>query len=806
MSILSKILSLRVKVKIIPDDLTKLGIDKNNPIIYVLDTDSLISRVVLKTECKKNKFSYKNLPDHWPKLTAVMANKRLKGFWSRQPNYSVFQSDLKTTLSFLKDHPDERVQLVPVSVFLGMAPNKNSGFFKILFSEQWSIGGRLRKFFSILIHGKNTILRFSQPIILNKELYKTDSIDNAVKKISRVLRVHFYRTRTSVVGPDLSHRRTVAKNILKRQKVRQEIESYSRRKKISLSKSEKEARKIIKEIASDYSYSIVSLFAKALTKFWTKVYNGVVFNHFEEFRAKSQKYEVVYTPCHRSHIDYLIMSYALHERGVVPPHIAAGINLNMPVMGSILRRSGAFFIRRSFNSALYSTIFSEYLSALLTHGVSIEYFIEGTRSRTGRLLQPKAGMLAMTIKSYLNERNKPLMFQPAHVNYEKLMEGNSYQNELGGKSKKGETLGGLIKARKLLKQDFGRLTVNFAEPIFLDDLLDKYKPNWREITLNHNKKPDWFKSLVNDCGKEIMQRINAAAHVNPINLLAITLLSTPNHSAAVENLAQQIEFYKELLIRLPYSSRVTVTNLNSQEIFNLGIQLGFIEIVPHDLGDVIRVKKEQGILLTYYRNNILHLFAASSFIAMSLINQKQLQRREIIRLMGVVYPYVKKELYLHWTKEEFLEYGRETIAVLKQLEVLKSASRTVERYDGGTIEAGKLRVLANALMQTYERFFIVVAVLSKSGSEQLTVPQLETLCHKTASKLNLLYGFNSPDFFDKSLFKNFISNLKSEQVVETNKQGKIIFTENLKVFYMGAKRLLSRRIRHSVLNLLEPKN
>ena len=805
MSILSKILSLRIKAKIIPDDLAKLGIDKNKPVVYVLDTDSLISRVILKTECQKQQLCYTTLPEHWPKLTKVMANKRLKGFWNRQANYLVFQEHLKSILSFLKDHPKEQLQLVPVSVFLGMAPHKDSGIFKNLFSEQWSIGGRLRKFFSILFHGKNTLLRFSQPILLNQELDSSHNVDDLVKKISRVLRVHFHRVKTSVVGPDLSHRRTVASNILKRQKVRQEIEKYAKRKKISIAESEKQAKKIIKEVASDYSYSIVSIFAKVLTKFWTKVYNGVVFNHFEEFRAKSQKYEVIYTPCHRSHIDYLIMSYALHDRGVVPPHIAAGINLNMPVMGSILRRSGAFFIRRSFNSALYSTIFSEYLSALLTHGVSIEYFIEGTRSRTGRLLEPKAGMLAMTIQSYLNERNKPLMFQPAHLNYEKLMEGNSYQSELGGKSKKGETLGGLFKARKLLKQDYGRLTVNFSEPIFLDDLLDKYKPDWREITLVHNKKPEWFKALVSNCGKEIMQRINAAAHVNPINLLAITLLSTPNHSAAVDNLAQQIDFYKELIKRLPYSSRVTMTSLDTQQIFDLGIELGFIEIVPHELGDVIRVKKDQGILLTYYRNNILHLFAASSFIAMCLVNQRQLQRREILRLMVVVYPYVKKELYLHWSKEEFVSYGRDTIDVLKQLGVLKSANRTVERYSGGTIEGGKLRVLANALMQTYERFFIVIAVLSKSGSEKLTVPQLENLCHKTASKLNLLYGFNSPDFFDKSLFKNFISNLKSEQVIETNSSGKIIFTENLKVFYMGAKRLLSRRIRHSVLNLLEPK-
>ena len=104
MSILSKILALRVKVKIIPSDLEKLGIDANKPIIYVLDTDSLISRVVLKTECEKKQLSYKNLPDHWPKLTTVMANKRLRGFWNRQADYKVFQEDLKSILDFLKNN------------------------------------------------------------------------------------------------------------------------------------------------------------------------------------------------------------------------------------------------------------------------------------------------------------------------------------------------------------------------------------------------------------------------------------------------------------------------------------------------------------------------------------------------------------------------------------------------------------------------------------------------------------------------------------------------------------------------------
>ena len=119
---------------------------------------------------------------------------------------------------------------------------------------------------------------------------------------------------------------------------------------------------------------------------------------------------MIYVPCHRSHMDYLLISYLLYTRGIVPPHIAAGINLNLPVVGTILRKGGAFFLRRSIRgSALYSAVFSEYLAQLVAGGYSIEYFIEGGRSRTGRLLQPKGGMIAMTLRAYVRAPTRPAM-------------------------------------------------------------------------------------------------------------------------------------------------------------------------------------------------------------------------------------------------------------------------------------------------------------------------------------------------------------------------------------------------------------
>ncbi len=803
MSILSKLLYLRVKVEYSPTKLTSLAIDPDVPFIYVLSTESAVSRSILWEEIKRG-----NLPkpgdinQQYGLSKSILASEKIVGFWNRKTEYKEFENQLAASIELIQKDPKKQLQLIPIAVFLGRAPDRDHGIFKVIFSEKWGVTGRFRKFISFLIHGKHTLVRLSQPILINESLNNQEGPEKLAHKLSRVLRLHNNRVKTAVVGRDLSHRRTIAKNIIKRPIVQKEIVSYAERNKIPVEKAQKEAEKIIREIAADYSYSSIKFMSGIFKWFWTKVYDGVQLNFFDDFRNLTTEKEIIYTPCHRSHIDYLILSYSLYEKGIVPPHIAAGINLNLPLVGRVLRGSGAFFLRRSFNSVLYSTIFSEYLSSLIAHGVSIEYFIEGTRSRTGRLLHPKAGMLAMTVRSYLNERSKPLVFLPSSLNYEKLMEGASYKNELGGKGKNKESIGGLFKTLKLLKEDYGRLTVNFSEPIELDDILDKHQPDWRKIKLEVKEKPRWFKEVVSEAGTQILTKINEASHVNPINLLAVTLLSTPNRAASETNLKAQIELYKKIILNLPYSDRTTVTSLNVDEIIEKGIFLGFIQRVEHSLGDVIQVKDDMGVLLTYYRNNVLHLFAASSFIAMFFVNDLKHPRREVLRMMAIVYPFIKNELFLKWSREEFVEYGRKTLKLLKELDLLVSAGRNLERHKGGSMQAAELRVLANALMQTYERFFIVIAILKNHGSGNLTSNELESLCHQVASQLSLLYEFNSPDFFDKNLFRQFIITLKQEQIIKTDIAGKIIHSDNLEPMYQGAKDILSRRIRHSILHLL----
>src|SRR5690606_13370995 len=201
----------------------------------------------------------------------------------------------------------------------------------------------------------------------------------------------------------------------------------------------------------------------------------------------------------------------------------AGINLNLPVVGTLLRKGGAFASRRSFRgSRLDSAVFSEYMAQLVSGGYSIEYFVEGGRSRTGRLLQPKGGVISMTLRAYLRQPRKPVLFQPIYIGYEKLMEGNSYLDELSGRPKEKESIWSLLWGiPKVLKQNYGQVVVNFGEPIALNDVLAEHAPEWDGQPVPEDEKPAWLMKAVDSLAQDINVHVNAAADVNPINLLAL---------------------------------------------------------------------------------------------------------------------------------------------------------------------------------------------------------------------------------------------------------------------------------------------
>jgi glycerol-3-phosphate O-acyltransferase len=402
----------------------------DRPICYVLENYGLSNALILDRACREAGLPSPMAPlpgDPLGRKRAYIALSRRGGSALGGPRNKTHSDGLSRLLQQHRQYPDQDVQLVPVSIFVGRAPAKQSGWFSVLFSENWAIVGRFRRMLAILLNGRDTVVQFSPSVRVWEILSEDLPHERTVRKTARVLRAHFRRIRAAVIGPDLSTRRLLVDRVLDGEPVRKAITDQARRDGSEYLEAWKKAHGFAWEIAADYSNPVVRSLSFMLTGFWNRVYDGVTIHHLDALKQLAPGHEIVYVPCHRSHMDYLLLSYLLYQHGIVPPHIAAGDNLNLPVIGSLLRRGGAFFLRRSIrNNALYSAVFSEYVAQLVGDGFPMEYFIEGGRSRTGRLLAPKGGMIAMTVRGFLRAPRRPVVFQPVYIGYERLVEGDSY--------------------------------------------------------------------------------------------------------------------------------------------------------------------------------------------------------------------------------------------------------------------------------------------------------------------------------------------------------------------------------------------
>jgi glycerol-3-phosphate O-acyltransferase len=808
MRLLGRIAEPWIAIRREPEPLPLDLIDPSRPLCYVIERYGTSNMLILEQACREAGLPSPLLPmqggDLIGKQRSVIALSRRQGFLFRRPRAKTHSEGMARLLAALAANPELDVQLVPVSIFVGRAPDRQTGWFRVLFAENWTLVGRFRRFLSVLLNGRNTLVQFSAPLSPREVLAEPLSPERSVRKVSRVLRAHLRRVRAAVIGPDLSHRRTLVDAVLDSEPVRRSISDQARRDSSSYGQAYTKARSAAMEIAADYSHTVVRSLSFILTPFWNKLYDGVRVHHLDTLKKAAPGHEVIYVPCHRSHIDYLLLSYLLYVNGIVPPHIAAGVNLNLPVVGPLLRRGGAFFLRRSFKAnPLYSAVFAEYVASLIERGVSIEYFIEGGRSRTGRLLAPKAGMLAITLRAFLRQSRRPVLFQPVYIGYEKLMEGKSYLAELSGKQKQKESLLGLLRGLGVLRNRYGKVAVNFGEPILLDGLLDGVDPEWRAARDTPDQKPEWLGRAVDELARRIQVNINRAADVNPINLIGLALLATPKHAMAESDLVTVIDLFRDLLRAVRYSDRVTVTDLPAPAIVAYGEQVGVLTRVRHPLGDVLALDDEQAVLQAYYRNNVVHLFAAASWVACCFQNNRRMSQAGVVRLGRLLYPFIESELFLPWTEQEFGERIQAVIDALvaRGLFTFDAENGFLQRAHGQTDEVFQLRVVAHSLQQAFERYYIAIAVLVKNGPRQVSASELETLCHLTAQRLSLLYSQAAPEFFDRALFRGFIGKLRELGIVWLDPTGKLDFDARLETWAKDAKIILSRELRHSIMKI-----
>jgi len=797
-----------VRVTIKPDDAAAEIAARPRPVCYVLERESRTDLAVLSMVCATLRLPRLERRLLVGKRRADQAYFELMrptglftpGHDARAPRYLV------QLVAAAAAHPEVDVDLLPVAIFWGRAPHKKASLWGLLFAEDWVLVGRFRKALSVLFNGRNTLVHFGEPVRLRDALQDGMSEQRSVRWILRNLRSSLRAQRASTIGPDLSHRRTLVAQLLKtadvRSVLRREMQARGWPRRAALLA----ARRYAVEIAANYSQSFVRFMSVMLGWLWNRLYDGVDFEHVEKLNEFGDGAEIIYVPCHRSHMDYLLLSYVIYRKGFAVPHVAAGINLNLPVIGRFLRMGGAFFLRRTFKGdALYATVFAKYLGIMMARGHSLEYFIEGGRSRTGRLLSPRTGMLSMTVRAYLRDPKRPVVFMPVYFGYERIVEGRTYIGELSGQPKEKESVLGLLKAVvSVLRSKLGKVHVNLGQPILLDALLSKRNPDWRSaLPQDSESRPGWITDAIGDLAARINIEINAAAAVTPINLVAMAILATPRQALPEVDLVRQVELYQSLLRDAPYGPLVTTSSDSGAQMIRYAEAMGMLERQPHPLGDIMRMNAENAVLATYYRNNILHLFAMPSLLACCFVSNAGMRTADIHRLVWRVYPYIAAELFLRWDEASVGAVADSLLETFARLNLLQANADRSEwqRPASTSLEAIRLSVLAQATIQTIERYYLAIALLLQAGSGAITQEALEQRCHLMAQRMSVLYGLNSPEFFDKSLFRNFIDLLRRRNVIQASEDGRLSFGEPLLAVAADAQLVLSEQIRHSILQV-----
>jgi glycerol-3-phosphate O-acyltransferase len=499
--------------------------------------------------------------------------------------------------------------------------------------------GRIRKMIHFLRYSKQASIRVGEHVRLDEYVREHTQWSDARmgRTLRRLFRVQLAREAMAIHGPPVKPPEKLQFEILERPLLKKELKAFSEKENKPLAEIERQAERYLKEIASTPKHVVQMLIARFLDFLFFRVFNGVEVNEADVARVKeaakqSKDAPLILIPSHKSHVDYLVLSWVFIRHDFVPPHVAAGANLSFFPLGTLLRNGGAFFLRRSFVGLdLYKMVFKQYVWKLVHEGYPLEFFIEGGRSRTGKLITPKMGILSMVLEGLNRGEYKDLQFVPVNLSYERVVETASYRKELTGGEKESESIKGVLEARKVLRSRYGRVYVHFEAPVRLSDYLK------RKGLSSFPTAESSFRVETERLAFHLMHRIQEATVISPSALVGFIALSHERPALSATRLKRLVGFIVRLAEQrgARFSDSIKASLSRAEERINLSDEpesaLDPFETRGEALKDLTdealallkrlidKVEKlgqtmytvpdGQRIELDYYRNGILGLMA-----------------------------------------------------------------------------------------------------------------------------------------------------------------------------------------------------
>ncbi|HDH88353.1 MAG TPA: hypothetical protein ENF36_10040 [Desulfobacteraceae bacterium] len=625
-----------------------------------------------------------------------------------------FIHEEKDHLQFLLDiqkNMDRPIYIVPQLVLYKMTPERDYSSLTGIFFGFKDHPGVIRKIVLFFRHNRRAFIDFGRPLDVKAYLKNqppTRPLHDMAAEIRQMLINSIDKQKRVILGPIMKSRQQIKESVLTDERVTKEINILASDNEKRLKQLKKEAGKYFEEIAADYNMTYIQTFVKVLNWFWKKIFEGidVDMDGLERVREWARKGTLIYVPSHKSHIDYLILNYILYNYHMHTPRITAGKNLAFWPMGQIFRKCGAFFIRRSFKGKkLYSEVFQAYIKSLLEEGHPIEFFIEGGRSRNGKLILPKTGFLSILLGAYREGFCKDLIFIPASIIYDRIIEEKSYQKEIAGGLKKKENFRQIIKARRFLKKRYGKIYIRFSHPFSLNEYLSQIDSS--------------VKNAPRRLAFHLVQSINAISLVTPLSLIATAILANHQRGFHLSELAETVNILLRFIksYDVPTASTLVDSAKTIEETLSLLINQKVVDFLEDATGKeetFYYVDEDNKIKLEYYKNSIIHFFIPHSFVAISLLTggEEEKDLKSIISDYAFLKNLFKNE-FIFDQKEDLQE---KTISLTEYF--LDSAFLSRSNRNGGykitKLGFNKLPIWA-ALAKTFLESYWIAA---KSMSQQ----------------------------------------------------------------------------------------
>lgn len=614
---------------------------------------------------------------------------------------------------------DRPIYIVPQLMIFGKNPHRTTlSLIDILFGTEEN-PGKLRRFYTMFKKPGKVFVEISEPFNLKEILEQPEYQEMDVSEQSMTLRqkilAQVNKHRQSITGPVLRSKEELKENILTSERLRNYMQEYAELRETPLYKVNKEASGYLDEIAAKYSPSIIKMFSWIVEWISKHMYDGFTVNHevLNRVKTMSIKGPLILVPCHKSHIDYMMLSYVLYHNNMPCPHVAAGKNLSFWPIGPLFRGGGAFFIRRTFKGAiLYSKVFAEYVYKLLEHGFNVEFFIEGGRSRTGKLLQPKLGLLSILLNAYKDGACDDLIFVPVFIGYDRVLEESAYLYELDGGQKKPESLMQVLKARKFLRKRHGRIYIMFHDPVSLKQYL-----SGNDLPRIENMTSKEFNTMCRSLGNKLVNAIDSVTVATPHAVVAAALLNCQKHWFSYDNLMSNVETYMNYLFarNVKLADTLLMDPVNAFEyVFDVYIQRKFIERIPKDrqgrtLVQQFMVNENKRKALDYYKNNCISFFVSAAYTAMAIIGKDAFVFSiSDLSQSYLFYQELFKNEFSHDEEKSTEDLIQENIKIFIEDAILMPHPTLTDTYNLTSAGFRKLKLYAGFLKTYMESYWVVL--------------------------------------------------------------------------------------------------